>query len=97
MNIRDLRYVVAVADERHFGRAAKKCHISQPALSGQILKLEGHLGVALFERTKRKVRVTPIGEQIVAQARQLINLSDEIVAAAQSAKDPLSGQFRLVT
>jgi len=95
MNIRDLRYIVAVADERHFGRAANKCHVSQPALSGQILKLEDFLGVALFERTNRKVRVTPIGERIVAQARQLINLSDEIVATAQSAKDPLSGQFRL--
>ena len=95
MNIRDLQYVVAVAEEGHFGRAATKCHVSQPALSGQILKLEDHLGVVLFERTNRKVRVTPIGERIVAQARQLIILSDEIFATAQTAKDPFSGPFRL--
>ena len=95
MNLRDLKYVIAVADELHFGRAANKCHVSQPALSGQIGKLEGYLGVALFERTNRTVQVTPIGEQIVAQARRLITLSEEIVATAQSARDPLSGQFRL--
>lgn len=95
MNIRDLQYVVAVAEEGHFGRAANKCHVSQPALSGQIRKLEDNLGVVLFERTNRAVQITPIGERIVAQARQLIILSDEIVATAQTAKDPLSGQFRL--
>ena len=95
MNIRDLQYVVAVADERHFGRAADKCNVSQPALSGQIRKLEDYLGVALFERTNRTVQVTPIGDKIVAQARQLITLSDEIVSTAHTAKDPLSGQFRL--
>jgi LysR family hydrogen peroxide-inducible transcriptional activator len=95
MNIRDLKYVVAVAGERHFGRAADKCHVSQPALSGQIRKLEDALGVVLFERTNRAVRVTPVGERIVAQARRLITLSDEIVASAQAARDPLAGQFRL--
>ena len=95
MNIRDLQYVGAVAEERHFGRAADKCHVSQPALSGQIRKLEDYLGVALFERTNRTVRITPVGEQIVARARKLITLSDEIVATAQTARDPLSGQFRL--
>ena len=95
MNIRDLQYVVAVAEERHFGRAADKCHVSQPALSGQIRKLEDYLGVALFERTNRTVRVTPVGERIVAQARRLITMADEIVTTAQSARDPYSGQFRL--
>ncbi len=95
MNIRDLRYVVAVAEERHFGRAASKCHVSQPALSGQIRKLEDLLEVTLFERTNRTVRVTPVGEQIVAQARQLITLSEEIIATAKVASDPYSGQFRL--
>ena len=95
MNIRDLKYVVAVADERHFGRAANKCHVSQPALSGQIRKLEDTLGVALFERTNRSVRITPVGDLIVAQARRLITLSEEIVATAQAARDPYSGQFRL--
>ncbi len=95
MNIRDLRYVVAVAEESHFGRADNRCHVSQPALSGQIRKLEDELGVALFERTNRTVQVTPVGERIVAQARQLITLSDEILATADAARDPLSGQFRL--
>ncbi|NKB48231.1 MAG: LysR family transcriptional regulator [Alphaproteobacteria bacterium] len=95
MNLRDLRYVVAVADEGHFGRAANRCHVSQPALSSQIRKLEDELGVTLFERTNRSVRITPVGAQIAAQARRLITLSDEIVATAQAAKDPLSGQLKL--
>ncbi|MCP4330268.1 MAG: LysR family transcriptional regulator [Alphaproteobacteria bacterium] len=95
MNIRDFRYVLAVADERHFGRAAQKCHISQPALSGQIRKLEDHLGVALFERSNRRVRVTPIGEQIVVLARQLIDMVNRIEATAAAARDPLSGPLRL--
>lgn len=95
MNIRDLQYVVAVAEELNFGRAASKCHVSQPALSGQILKLEDSLGVTLFERTNRTVQITPIGEQIVTQARQLLTLSDEIITTAQTARDPLSGKFRL--
>ncbi|USG61965.1 LysR substrate-binding domain-containing protein [Sneathiella marina] len=95
MNIRDMKYLVAVADERHFGRAALKCHVSQPALSGQIRKLEDQLGVMLFERTNRRVQITPIGEQIVEQARKLVTLSEEIVTTAQLARDPLSGPFRL--
>jgi LysR family hydrogen peroxide-inducible transcriptional activator len=95
MNIRDLEYVVAVAEELHFGRAALKCHVSQPALSGQIRKLEEYLGVILFERTNRTVWITPIGVQIVAQARRLMTLSDEIIATAQSARDPFSGSLRM--
>ena len=95
MNIRDFRYVLAVADERHFGRAARKCHISQPALSGQIRKLEDHLGVALFERSNRRVRVTPVGERIVVLARQLIDTVDRIEMTAVAARDPLSGSLRL--
>ncbi|NKB21777.1 MAG: LysR family transcriptional regulator [Alphaproteobacteria bacterium] len=95
MNLRDMEYVVAVAEEKHFGRAADRCHVSQPALSGQIQKLEDFLGVALFERTNRSVSITPVGEKIVAQAQQLITMADEIVLTAQAAKDPLSGPFRL--
>ena len=95
MNIRDLQYVVAVAQERHFGRAADRCHVSQPALSGQIRKLENTLGIVLFERTRRSVQVTPVGERIVAQAQRLLLLADEIVATAQAARDPLSGSLRL--
>ena len=95
MNIRDLQYVVAVAEELNFGRAASKCNVSQPALSGQILKLEDSLGVPLFERTNRTVQITPIGEQIVTRARQLLTLSDEIIATAQTARNPFFGKFRL--
>jgi len=95
MNIRDLRYVVAVAELEHFGRAAEQCHVSQPALSGQIRKLEEELGIVLFERTRRSVRVTGAGDRIVAKARQLIELADDITATARAARDPLSGPFRL--
>ena len=95
MNIRDFRYVVAVAEQRHFGRAAEKCHISQPALSGQIRKLEDTLGVALFERSNRHVRVTPTGDRIVALARELLDTVDRIEATAMAARDPLSGPLRL--
>lgn len=95
MNIRDLKYAVAIADLGHFGRAAEACHISQPALSGQIRKLEEHLGVALFERTNRSVQITPVGEQIVARARELLDLVDIIEETAGAHSDPLAGRFRL--
>ena len=95
MNIRDLRYAAAVADFGHFGRAAEACHISQPALSGQIKKLEAHLGVALFERTNRAVRVTPVGELIIEQARALLAQVDQIEETAKAHLDPLTGSLRL--
>jgi LysR family hydrogen peroxide-inducible transcriptional activator len=95
MNIRDLKYVVAVADLSHFGRAAAACFVGQPTLSAQIRKLEQELGVTLFERTKRSVRVTPIGEEIVAQARTLLATADLILGTAQASLDPLSGPLRL--
>lgn len=95
MNIRDFRYILAVAGERHFGRAAALCNVSQPALSGQIGKLEAHLGVTLFERSNRHVSVTPAGEEIVELARQLIATVDRIELTAAAARDPLSGPLRL--
>ena len=95
MNVRDLEYVVAVADRRHFGRAAAACHVSQPALSGQIRKLEERLGIALFERNKRMVRITPAGEEVVAQARRVLDLVDTIEEGARARRDPLSGPLRL--
>ncbi len=95
MNIRDLRYAVAVAELGHFGRAAAACHVSQPALSGQIRKLENHLGIALFERTKRMVRITPAGEEVIAHARALLELVDLIEETAKARVDPLSGPLRL--
>lgn len=95
MNLRDLSYVVAVADLGHFGRAAEQCHVSQPALSGQIRKLEDHLGISLFERTKRRVSLTPAGEDVVEKARQVLQLVGQIEDGAKSQSDPLSGELRL--
>jgi len=95
MNIRDLEYVVAVSEEKHFGRAALRCHVSQPALSGQIQKLELYLGVTLFERTNRSVKVTAIGLEIAAQAKVLLRQADTIIATARAAGDPLSGPYKL--
>lgn len=95
MNIRDLKYIVALSQERHFCRAADICNVSQPALSGQIKKLEEFLGVTLFERTNRSVHITQVGEDIVAKAKQVISNSEEILDIAQMSKDPYSGQFRL--
>ena len=95
MNIRDLRYAVAVAELGHFGRAAEACHVSQPALSGQIRKLEGHLGITLFERTRRSVRITPAGEEIIGHAKRLLATADLIEETARARIDPLSGPLRL--
>jgi LysR family hydrogen peroxide-inducible transcriptional activator len=95
MNIRDLQYAVAVAEIRHFGRAAEACHVSQPALSGQIKKLEDYLGVPLFERTNRAVRVTPVGELIIEQARAVLAQVDRIEETARAHLDPLCGKLRL--
>ena len=95
MNLRDLRYLIAVADKRHFGRAAEICHVSQPTLSGQIKKLEDYLGVTIFERTSRSVAVTPIGEEILRHARLAVEQADLIGAVAQAHRDPLAGPLRL--
>ena len=76
MNLRDLEYVVAVAEEEHFGRASERCNVSQPALSGQIKKLEDQLGVDLFERTNRRVAITPIGIDVVERAKRLLLISE---------------------
>lgn len=93
MNLRDLRYLVALADTRHFGKAAERCHVSQPTLSAQIKKLEGYLGVALIERHPRGVVLTAIGEELVARARRLVRDSDEMVHLARDFRDPLSGKL----
>lgn len=95
MNLRDLRYLCAVADQRHFGRAAEACHVSQPTLSGQIRKLEDYLGVELFERSTRNVRLTEIGAEIVAHARRALQEADEIERVARARHDPESGTLRL--
>ena len=91
MNTRDLEYLVAVAEELHFGRAAVRCHASQPALSGQLRKLEDRLGVKIFERTKRHVRLTEIGDRIVERAKEILRQVDAMEKIAAAHKDPLVG------
>lgn len=95
MNLRDLEYLVAVADLQHFGRAAEHCHVSQPTLSMQIRKLEDYLGVILFERTNKSVLVTPIGAEIAQQARQVLRGAQDIRLLARHAQEPLAGEFHL--
>jgi LysR family hydrogen peroxide-inducible transcriptional activator len=95
VNLRDLRYLVALADERHFGKAAERCFVSQPTLSAQVRKLEEYLGVALVERQPRRVSLTPAGEKIVERARKLLQEADAIVELARSDRDPLAGTLKL--
>jgi LysR family hydrogen peroxide-inducible transcriptional activator len=95
VNLRDLRYIVAVAETRHFGRAAERCFVSQPTLSGQIKKLEDELGVVIFERTNRSVDVTPVGESVLAHARLALEQADAIEQVAQAHQDPMAGPLRI--
>lgn len=95
MNLRELNYIVAVAETRHFGRAAERCFVSQPTLSGQIKKLEDELGVAIFERTNRSVEVTPAGEAILRHARLILEQADAIQQLARAHQDPLAGPLRI--
>jgi LysR family hydrogen peroxide-inducible transcriptional activator len=95
MNLRDLRYLVALAEHRHFGRAAEASFVSQPTLSTQIKKLEDELGVALVERTPRKVLLTEVGREIAQRARDVLNEVDQIRAIARRTLDPESGTVRL--
>lgn len=95
VNLRDLRYLVALADERHFGRAAERCYVSQPTLSAQIRKLEEYLGVALVERQPKRVSLTETGAKIVERARRLLLEADAIVEVAKTDRDPLAGPLRL--
>jgi len=78
VNLRDLRYLVALADERHFGKAAERCYVSQPTLSAQVRKLEDYLGVPLVERQPKRVALTPTGEKVVQRARVLLQEADAI-------------------
>jgi LysR family hydrogen peroxide-inducible transcriptional activator len=95
MNLRDLRYLVALADERHFGKAAERCFVSQPTLSAQVRKLEEYLGVPLVERQPKRVALTPTGEKVVQRARTLLQEADAIVELAKSDRDPLAGPLKL--
>ena len=95
MNLSDLRYLVAVADHRHFGRAAEACFVSQPTLSTQIKKLERELGVELFERHPRQVLLTAAGEQVLQHARRAVAEADSIREVARQTRDPETGSLRL--
>ena len=95
MNLRDLRYLLAVAEHGHFGRAAEACGISQPTLSVQVRKLEELLGVALFERTSKAVTPTVACERLLGHVRAAVAEADEILAVARNLRDPLAGRFRL--
>lgn len=95
MTLTELRYIVAVAREKHFGRAAEACFVSQPTLSVAIKKLEEELDVKLFERGANEVSVTPLGEEIVRQAQSVIEQAAGIKEIAKRGKDPVSGPLRL--
>ena len=95
MTLTELRYIIAVAREHHFGRAAKACYVSQPTLSVAIKKLEDELGVAIFERGSSEVTLTPIGEHIVQQAQQTLESADNIRQLALHGKNQLAGPIRI--
>ena len=95
MNLRDLQYLVSVHDQKSFSRAADECFVSQPTLSGQIKKLEEQLGSALIERSTRKVLFTPLGEDVVRHARDVLRSVNKIQSAVQSHGDPMAGEFHI--
>ncbi|TDX23325.1 LysR family transcriptional regulator [Modicisalibacter xianhensis] len=95
MTLTELRYIVTLAQERHFGRAAERCFVSQPTLSVAVKKLEEELGVALFERSKSTVQVTPLGEKVVEQAQRVLEQASVIRELANEGKDQLSSPLRI--
>lgn len=95
MNLQDLKYLVAVAEQRHFGRAAEACYVSQPTLSSQIKKLEDELGVILLERTNKRVDLTPVGARILAHAQASLAEAAQMEEVARAARDPLVGPLKL--
>ena len=95
MTLTELRYIVTLAREKHFGRAADKCHVSQPTLSVALKKVEQRHGVVLFERSSAEVRLTMVGEQIAAQAERVLEEAGKLREIAEHGKDPLQGPLRL--
>lgn len=93
--LRQLQYLVAVDDERHFGRAAERVHVAQPTLSAQLSTLEHRLKTRLFDRSRKGVSPTPAGQEIIARARKIISDVDELVEFAKQIDNPLSGRLRL--
>ncbi len=95
MNLKDLKYLVALADTGHFGRAAARTFVSQPTLSAQLKKLEAYLGVKLVERQPKNVQLTEVGRQVVARARRMLQESEEILALGRNNADPLAGRLKV--
>ncbi|MBV1787770.1 LysR family transcriptional regulator [Marinobacterium sp. D7] len=95
MTLTELRYIVTLAQEQHFGHAAERCYVSQPTLSIAVKKLEEELGVALFERSKNAVRVTPVGEKVVRQAQMVLEQAEAIREMAKEGKDQLASPLRV--
>jgi LysR family hydrogen peroxide-inducible transcriptional activator len=95
MTLTELKYIVAVARERHFGRAAEACFVSQPTLSVAVKKLEDELGVQMFERGGAEIGVTPVGERIVEQAQRVLEQANAVREIAEQGKDPLIGPLRV--
>ncbi len=95
MTLTELKYIVAVARERHFGRAADACYVSQPTLSVAIRKLEDELGVTLFERGGNEITVTPIGQRIITQAQRVLEETANLREIARQGHDPLAGPLRV--
>ena len=95
INLKDLKYLVAIADTRHFGKAAERCFVSQPTLSAQLKKLEQYLGVQLVERQPNNVKLTEIGAKVVTRSRHMLQVSDEILELARASADPLTGRLKV--
>ena len=95
MNLKDLKYLVALADTGHFGKAASRTFVSQPTLSAQLKKLEEYLGVKLVERQPKNVQLTDVGKQVVVLARRMLDEGEEIIALARDNTNPLAGRIRI--
>ena len=95
MTLTELKYIVAVAREKHFGRAAEACHVSQPTLSVAIKKLEEELELKIFERNANEVTVTPLGDEVLRQAQTVLEQANAIREIAKRGKDPLAGPLKL--
>ncbi len=95
VKLRDLQYLSAIDEYKHFGKAAQACFVSQPTLSGQLMKLEEQLGLQLVERHRRNVMLTPAGEQLVKEARKVLQAANDFEASAKALLDPLAGDLHL--
>ncbi len=95
IKLRDLEYHDAIETHRHFGKAAEACHVSQPTLSGQIMKLEEQLGVSLIERHPGNIMLTPAGEQLLEKARRVLSTARDLELTAKALGDPLAGELHL--